>query len=115
MILIVDDEPDIRESLEEFFQDEGFAVTTAGDGAAALRCLDREELPCVVILDLLMPVLDGNELYKKMQADPRLCQVPVIISTSDPGRAPSGVLTMKKPVNLTRLLAAVRQHCAAAS
>jgi two-component system, sensor histidine kinase and response regulator len=69
-------------------------------------------LPCVIILDLLMPVLDGNEMYEQMQGDPAFCQVPVIISTSDPRRAPSGVLTMKKPVSLMRLLATVRQFCA---
>lgn len=114
MILIVDDEPDIRELLEEFFREEGHAVTTAADGAAALRWLERGGAPSVVILDLLMPVMDGLELYKAMQEDPRLSQIAVIISTSDPGRAPSGVLTMKKPVNLTRLLAVVRQHCAKA-
>ena len=114
MILIVDDERDIRELLEEFFQEEGYAVTTAADGAGALRWLERGGAPCVVILDLLMPVMDGIELYKTMQDDARLSQIAVIISTSDPGRAPSGVLTMKKPVNLMRLLAVVRQHCAGA-
>ncbi len=111
MILIVDDEPDIRDSLAEFFQDEGYAVVTAPDGAAALEALATGQLPCVVILDLLMPILDGNEMYERMRSDPRYCAVPVIISTSDPRRAPSGVLTMKKPVSLMRLLSAVRQYC----
>jgi CheY-like chemotaxis protein len=110
-ILIVDDEADIRDSLEEFFVEEGYAVTTAADGARALDVLQHAELPCVVILDLLMPVLDGNEMYERMRADPRLRAVPVIISTSDPRRAPSGVLTLKKPVSLARLLSAVEQHC----
>jgi CheY-like chemotaxis protein len=111
MILIVDDEVDIRDSLREFFEDEGYTVTTAGNGAEALQQLATGELPCVIILDLLMPVLDGNEMYERMQADPRLSQLPVIISTSDPRRAPSGVLTMKKPVSLLRLASTVRQFC----
>jgi CheY-like chemotaxis protein len=111
MILIVDDEPDIRDSLAEFFQDEGYAVATAPDGAAGLETLAAGELPCVVILDLLMPILDGNEMYERMRSDPRYRAVPVIISTSDPRRAPSGVLTMKKPVSLMHLLSAVRQYC----
>lgn len=113
MILIVDDEPDIRESLEEFFQDEGFPVRTAADGGAALASLERGELPCVVILDLLMPVLDGNQVYERMRADPRWSQVPVIVSTSAPERAPSGAMIMRKPVNLDRLLGMVRRHCTA--
>lgn len=112
MILIVDDEADIRDSLQEFFEDEGFSVATAANGEEGLAQLRSGPLPCVIILDLLMPVLDGNEMYEKMQADTGLSQVPVIISTSDPRRAPSGVLTMKKPVSLMRLLATVRQFCA---
>jgi two-component system, sensor histidine kinase and response regulator len=113
MILIVDDEVDIRDSLCEFFEDEGYTVATAANGAEALELLASGELPCVIILDLLMPVLDGNEMYERMQADPRLAQLPVIISTSDPRRAPSGVLTMKKPVSLLRLASTVRQFCTA--
>lgn len=110
-ILIVDDEPGIRESLEEFFQDEGFDVATANDGAQALDTLASSPLPDVMVLDLRMPKLDGNEVYEHMQSDPRLAQVPVIVSTSDPSLAPSGVLIMKKPINLERLLSAVLQHC----
>ena len=60
---------------------------------------------------LRIAVLNGAQLYERMQADPRLARVPVIVSTSDPSRAPSGVLIMKKPINLGRLLLAVREHC----
>ena len=111
MILIVDDEADIRDTLQEFFEDEGFAVATAANGEEGLARLRAGPPPCLVILDLLMPVLDGNEMYAAMRADPALASVPVIISTSDPRRAPSGVPTLKKPVSLTRLLTSVRQHC----
>lgn len=111
MILIVDDEPDLRESLVEFFADEGLPVKTAADGGAALASLERGELPWVIILDLLMPVLDGNELYKRMQANPRWSHVPVIVSTSAPERAPAGTIVLRKPVNLARLLKVVRRHC----
>jgi CheY-like chemotaxis protein len=110
-VLIVDDEREIRESLEEFFQEEGFEVSTAANGAEALVRLREAEPPCVVLLDLLMPVLSGNEVYQTMQQEPRLTGVPVIVMTSDPSRAPSGLLIMKKPMNLTRLLHTVRQHC----
>ena len=91
MILIVDDDADIRDSLQDFFEDEGFAVTTAKNGFEALERIDVASPPAVVILDLLMPVLSGAQLYERMQADPRLARVPVIVSTSDPSRAPSGV------------------------
>lgn len=110
-ILIVEDERDLRESLQEYFEDQGFRVTGAANGAEALEILAGEELPCVVILDLVMPVVSGNEVYDRMQQDPRLAAVPVIVSTSDPSRAPNGVLIMRKPIDLRRLLGAVRQHC----
>jgi len=109
-ILIIDDEPDLLDSLAEFFADEGYGVATARNGTEALERLEDPELPAIVILDLLMPGISGIELYDTMQRDPRLCKVPVIVSTSDPSRAPSGVLIMKKPVNLGRLLDVVRQH-----
>ena len=112
-ILIVDDEQDLLDSLAEFFQDEGFSVATARNGAEALAQLGNGDLPAVVILDLLMPVMSGIQVYETMQKDPRLAKLPVVVSTSDPSRAPSGVLIMKKPVNLDRLLSAVRQ-CAPA-
>jgi CheY-like chemotaxis protein len=110
-VLIVDDEPEIRETLQEFLEEEGFHVSTAADGVEALRLLTTHGPPCVVILDLLLPALDGAQVYERMQLDAGLARVPVIVSTSDPSRAPSGVLIMKKPVNLTRLLGAVKQHC----
>jgi hypothetical protein len=88
-LLIVDDDQDIRDSLQDFFEDKGFEVATAANGVEALDVLGAERSPC----------------------DPRLAQVPVIVSTSDPSRAPSGVLTLKKPIDLGTLLHAVRQHC----
>jgi CheY-like chemotaxis protein len=110
-LLIVDDERDIRESLQEYFEDEGIRAEIAANGAEALERLMRDPLPCVVILDLIMPIVNGNEVYDRMQKDPRLAKVPVIISTSDPSRAPSGVLIMKKPIDLDLLLTTVRQYC----
>jgi two-component system, sensor histidine kinase and response regulator len=110
-VLIVDDERDIRDSLEEFFRDEGFDVATAANGEEAMKQLTAPTLPCAMLLDLFMPVLGGVEVYGRMQADERLKNVPVIISTSDPSRAPSGVLIMKKPIDLNRLLLVVKQHC----
>lgn len=111
-ILIVDDETEVRETLEDFFTDAGFAVRSAADGAAALRVLGEPELPCVVILDLVMPVLDGNEVIEAMKKDARLCHVPVIVTTSDPARVSRGMALMRKPVSLQSLLLAVERLCA---
>jgi CheY-like chemotaxis protein len=110
-ILIVEDEEEIRESLKDFFEDEGFEVTTAANGAEAITSLYATSAPDLVILDLLMPVMSGNEVYERMQGDPVLAKIPVIIMTSDPSRAPPGLLIMRKPMALDRLLMAVRQFC----
>lgn len=106
-VLIVDDEKDIRDTLRDLFEDEGHTVTLAEDGARALeRLRDRDDW-AVVILDLVMPVLTGNEVYEAMRSDPQLAEVPVLITTSDPSRAPRGVPLLRKPLHLQRVLDAV--------
>ena len=114
-VLIVEDERDLRETLREYFEDQGYRVATAANGQEAMDAMAAGELPCVVILDLIMPVLGGREVYERMQEDARLAAVTVIVSTSDPSRAPAGVVTLKKPIDLRRLLAAVQEHCAPSS
>ena len=106
-MLVVDDEPDIRESLKEALVDEGYTVEVAANGRQALDMLPRLERPCAVILDIIMPIMSGIELYAAMRASPALADIPVVVSTSDPSRAPSGVLIMRKPINLGRLLKTV--------
>lgn len=111
-ILIVEDNADLRESLEELLQHQGFAVEGAENGAEALEKM-KAELPGLIILDLLMPIMGGAEMYAHMQRDERLKQVPVIVSTSDPSRAPEGSVIIRKPVDLDRLLRMVRSFCEA--
>ena len=109
-VLIVDDETDLAESLRELLEDEGYQVKVAADGREAMGELSLWR-PCVIILDLIMPVMSGNELYAAMQADPNLADIPVIVSTSDPSRSPSGVPIVKKPVNIARLIEMVARFC----
>lgn len=110
-ILIVEDEDDIRESLRDAFEDEGYHVRCARNGLEGLEALRQSERPCAVVLDLMMPIMTGNELYDVMQADPSLADIPVIITTSDPARAPSGVLLQKKPINLQLMLTTIEKLC----
>lgn len=110
-ILIVEDDVDIRETLRDALEDHGYLVECAGNGQEGLDALGRASRPSAVLLDLVMPVMSGNELYEAMQANPEWASIPVIVSTSDPSRAPSGVLLMKKPVDLHRLLSTVARFC----
>jgi CheY-like chemotaxis protein len=110
-LLVVDDEEDICESLRDIFELEGYRVAVAHDGAEALALLKRIPKPCLVVLDILMPVLDGTAVYAAMKGDPGLADVPIVISTSDTSRAPPGAWTLRKPVNVDALLDAVRKCC----
>ena len=105
-LLIVEDDIDIRESLREVFEDQGYHVWCASNGREGLEAL-RHARPSVVLLDLIMPLMNGNEMYAEMQANPALASIPVIISTSDPSRAPSGVVVIRKPVEIGRLVSAI--------
>jgi CheY-like chemotaxis protein len=106
-VLIVDDEPELRDTLRDVLQDEGYAVAVASNGKEALAALPSLRRPCAIILDIIMPVLSGRDFYQAMRADPRFADIPVLISTSDPSRAPAGVPVMRKPINLGRLVATV--------
>jgi len=115
-VLVVDDDDGIRESLCEAFLENGYDVRSAPDGQEALRLLrDGSPQPDAVILDIVMPVLEGDRVYQAMQADPALAHIPVIVSTSNPSRAPAGVIVLPKPVRLERLLELVADICGAAA
>lgn len=106
-VVVVEDEDDLRECLREVLEDAGYAVRTAADGREGLSRIAEAPRPCVVVLDLVMPVMSGNELWATMQADPALADVPVLVSTSDPARAPRGVRVLRKPYDVARILDAV--------
>ncbi|HEX3927056.1 MAG TPA: response regulator [Gemmatimonadales bacterium] len=111
-VLIVDDEEGICETLRDVFEGEGYTVCTVGNGRDALAVMEELPVkPCVVILDMIMPILDGNGVYRAMKADPDLADIPILISTSDPSQAPDGVLIMRKPIAVDVLVAAVRRCC----
>ena len=112
-VLVVDDDPDIRESLREVFELEGYRVRTARDGAQAVAAMEAEP-PCFVILDLMMPVMDGWEVAGRMHDEERLASIPVCVVTATPEWAPSdAACVMRKPIDLASLLAIVHDRCTA--
>jgi signal transduction histidine kinase len=108
-VLIVEDETELRETLREAFERNRYRVATATNGREALDLLLRDSapLPDVCVVDLVMPVLDGGELYRAMQANPKLSTIPVVMPTANPASAPAGPVVLPKPVKLARLLAEV--------
>ena len=89
-VLVVDDDPDVREGLREAFEHEGWAARSASNGREALDLLARaNERPDAVVLDMMMPIADGSLVWDAMKSDPDLHRIPVIVSTSSPGTSSS--------------------------
>jgi CheY-like chemotaxis protein len=113
-VLVVDDEEGIRDTLREVIEMIGCSAVVASNGAEALEAMAREK-PCLVIVDLLMPVMGGVELIEAMRRDPELSALPIVVSTSVPGRAPSGVPVLAKPVAIEAVWECMRRSCTCAS
>jgi CheY-like chemotaxis protein len=113
-ILVVDDDPAIRELIGRLLTAHGYQVVRAANGEEALDHM-RERRPCVVVLDLQMPVVDGWEFRRRQLADPELADVPVICITGyyDPTDLfrQTGVQCLSKPIALSGLLQAVQRAC----
>ena len=113
-VLIVEDDLDTREMLEQFLEIQGFHVETAENGQRALECLGEGCAACVILLDLMMPVMDGWEFRRQLDADPTLAPVPVIVlSALDRVRSANidAAAFLKKPLDFDRLLDLVRTYC----
>jgi len=113
-VLIVEDDEDLREMMAQLLSLEGFRTITVANGREALEYLHDAEKPQVILLDLMMPVMDGWEFRRQQQADPSLAPVPVIVlSALDQGRAATldANAFLKKPLDFDRLLSLVRAYC----
>ena len=115
-VLVVEDHADLREMLAVLLESEGFRVQVARNGREALDCL-RQSRPSVILLDLMMPVMTGDEFRAHQLADPQYRDVPVICMTAaHDGRERAARLHadayFQKPVDFERLLGAVREHSA---
>jgi len=112
-VLVVEDEADLREMIRDGLELNGYAVVTAEDGQDALDKIGGIETVCLVILDLLMPVMNGWDFVAMMRQRPELASIPVVVHTSAPGPVPAGVTrVLQKPVMFDRLLSMVREYCA---
>jgi CheY-like chemotaxis protein len=113
-VLIVEDDEDLRDMMAQMLAIEGFAAAAVANGREALDYLRRAIKPHVILLDLMMPVMDGWEFRRRQQADPELAPVPVIVlSALDRSRAEpvDAIAFLKKPLDFDRLLELVRDQC----
>jgi CheY-like chemotaxis protein len=107
---VVEDEADAREMMRELVELGGCSAVLAANGAEALKLLATER-PCLIVLDLMMPVMDGATFLQQVQKDARLSVIPVVVATSAPHRAPSGARVLAKPIDVEQLWDCMRRVC----
>jgi len=112
-VLLVEDDEDIRETLDEFLTGQGYVVETAVNGLDGLQKLEGHR-PGLVLLDLMMPVMNGWEFLEKKKIAPEICKVPVLLISAVPGKpyVPGALATLRKPIDLRRLMDFVELYCA---
>jgi CheY-like chemotaxis protein len=116
-VLVVDDDGDIRDALCLVLEHNGYRALAASNGEEALTRLRADAPVDLILLDMMMPVMDGWGFRKSQPDGPAFVEIPVIVLTGD-GRASSKAAAigaagyLKKPLDLGDLLAAVARHCA---
>ena len=113
-VFVVEDDADTRDMLGRFLELEGFRVESASNGQQALERLTAGVHPCVILLDLMMPVMDGWQFRRHQAADRELSQIPVIV-VSAAGKDRIAEIDanayLTKPLDLDQLLARVTEYC----
>lgn len=118
-ILIIEDEPDLRETLKDWLEFEGFDAATAENGRAGIDRLHEIGAPCLILLDLMMPVMNGWQFLEvlKNQYPDTFATVPVVVLSAAADLTAvaqqHGCQVMKKPASIPQLLQLVRAHCPA--
>ena len=112
-VLVVEDDFDIRESIKDFLEIEKFSVLTASNGQEALDVLKAAPKPCLVLLDMMMPIMDGREFLDIVMKDAVLAPIPVFVisavATKDNTLGSVGFI--KKPADLNLILKMVQDYC----
>src|SRR5438132_11402148 len=114
-VLVIEDDDGVSLSVAALLRDEGYAVEVANGGAAAMRRLQRGPLPTLILLDLMMPDMDGIEFRQRQLADPAFAKIPVIILSARPDVGYQAALLhaddfLRKPMSFEALLHVVQNR-----
>lgn len=115
VVMVVDDDEAIREALCDLLQDEGYRVIAVADGKEALARLSDGARPDVILLDLMMPVLDGWKFRAEQIVNPAFASIPIIVITAVTAAekwGSLGVAVYTKPLDMPALLVTIREQCA---
>ena len=112
-ILVVKDNKEIQDSLKVALEVEGYNVFTADNGKDGLDKLSKIPTPCMILLDLMMPVMNGWEFVEELSKDIMLSTIPVVVVSAfgDKKGTPKTQGYIQKPIDLDALLTTVSKHC----
>jgi CheY-like chemotaxis protein len=114
-VMIVDDDPDIRDAFSSILEIEGYEVVCAEHGQAALDYLSsNDQRPCMIFLDLMMPVMDGWEFRDRQRQLPQHADIPVIVVTAagrDRGTGIDAARILQKPIGYEQIMEAIQTYC----
>jgi CheY-like chemotaxis protein len=113
-ILLVEDNDDVREMMALALQLDGHRVCAAANGREALAHLRNDPKPCLILLDLMMPVMNGWELRASLNQDPELRDIPIVVVsavTAEIAHRLHDTAFVSKPVDIDRLLEMVCTYC----
>jgi len=111
-VLLVEDDLEIRDILQDLLEAEGYDVVPASHGRQALEFLQAtpsENLPHLVVLDMMMPLVDGSQVLASMKSDPKLSPIPVVVLSAVARERPAGAAAfLRKPIPLQKLFDTIR-------
>ena len=115
-VLIVEDDADVREALIEVLKASGYPATGCANGREALDWLAQHRAPCVILLDLMMPVMNGYEFRAAQRKEAQLARIPVVLLSARSELSHEAVELqtegyLGKPIDLAELIAAVAARC----
>lgn len=112
-ILIVEDDTSLRVLIAEVLENEGYSVNQAENGQEALNLLETIKKPCLVLLDMMMPIMNGAAFLNKLTENVHLATIPVLVvsAVSNESETKGAIGYMKKPVDIESLLKVVSQYC----
>lgn len=113
LVLVVEDDRDIREALVELLATFGYLAQAANHGAEAMLFLEASAaLPALIVLDLMMPVMDGYAFHERLRNNPAWAAIPVLVLSADltaRARLPGSVEVLRKPAGMNEFMSAVEK------
>ena len=113
VILTIEDDPDFRLNVVTTLEHEGYRVYSAENGDEGLKILNEIQMPCLILLDYFMPLVNGEQFFKKIKTLSKYRHIPIVLltATSAKPHLPEEVKILRKPVEIEDLLNVVKEYC----